>query len=147
MAKINFTKAEQRFEKALKKLQIDHLSELAALADVIESPEVNLASKGIEEIIARFQRELEKLKKEDLKLYERLNLSSEDALYLAKPPKEFIQNDWLQLKALKLRIDELKHEIYGQEQIHAEYEKQVAQERHRHVNKRINVKDGWLPLK
>jgi hypothetical protein len=147
MAKINFTKAERGFEKALNKLQIDHLSELAALADVIESPEVNLPSKGIEEIIARFQKELEKLKKEDLKLYERLNLSSEDAVCLAKSPKEFLQNDWLRLKALKLRIDELKHELYGKERIHAEYKKQIAEERHRHINKRINVKDGWLPLK
>lgn len=114
---------------------------------MIESPEVNLASKGIEEIIIRFQKELKKLKKEDLKLYERLNLSSEDEVRLATPPKEFLQNDWLRLKALKIRIDELKHELYGQEHVNAEYEKQVTQERRRHVNKRLNVKDGWLPLK
>ena len=57
-----------------------------------------------------------------------------------------MQEDWLRLKALKLRIDELKHELYGQESIDAEYDDQVDQERRRHINKRFNIRDGWLPL-
>lgn len=146
MAKVNFTKVEHAFDKALQKLVIDHLSELAAIANVIQDPQANLSSKTIEEIIARFQKELKKLKKQDPKLYERLNLSSEAEKRFALSAHEYTQEDWLRLKALKLRIDELKHELYGQESLDAEYEKQVTEQRRKHINKRFNIRDGWLPL-
>jgi hypothetical protein len=146
MAKVNFTKVENAFDKALQKLLIDHLSELAAIANVIQDPQTNLSSKTIEDIIIRFQKELKKLKKKDPKLYERLNLSPEDELRFALPFNEFMQEDWFRLKNLKVRIDELKHELYGQESLDAEYEKQVSKERRRHINKRFNIRDGWLPL-
>jgi hypothetical protein len=146
MAKVNFTKVENAFDRALQKLFIDHLSELAAIANVIQDPQTNLSSKTIEDIIIRFQKELKKLKKKDPKLYERLDLSPEDEQRFALPFNEFVQEDWLRLKSLKVRIDELKHELYGQESLDAEYEKQVSKERRRHINKRFNIRDGWLPL-
>lgn len=147
MPKVNFTKVENAFDKALKKLMIDHLSELAAIANVIQDPQANISSKAIEEIITRFQKELKKLKKQDPKLYAKLALSEEEELRFALPAKDFLQEDWLRLKNLKLRIDELKHELYGEESLNAEYEKQVSKERRRHVNKRLNIRDGWLPLR
>lgn len=146
MPKVNFTKVENAFDKALKKLFIDHLSELAAIANVIQDPQANLSNKSIADIISRFQKELKKLKKKDPKLYEKLNLSSEEEKRFALPSEEFIQADWLRLKSLKLRIDELKHELYGQEVLDAEYDKQVSKERRRHINKRFNIREGWLPL-
>jgi hypothetical protein len=130
----------------LQKLVIDHLTELAAIANVIQDPHSNISSKAIEDIITRFQKELKKLKKQDPKLYERLNLSREEEKRFALPSKDFLQEDWINLRLLKLRIDELKHELYGQESLDAEYDKQVAKERRRHVNKRFNIRDGWLPL-
>ena len=146
MAKVNFTKVEDAFDKALQKLFIDHLSELAAIANVIQDPQSSLSSKTIEDIISRFQKELKKLKKKDPKLYERLELSADVEKRFALPSNEFLQEDWLRLKALKMRIDELKHELYGQESLDEEFEKQVSKERRRHVNKRFNIRDGWLPL-
>lgn len=147
MPKINFTKAEKSFDRALQKLFIDHLSELAAIASVIDDPQANISSKTIEEIIKRFQKDLKKLKKGNTKLYERLELTEEDEKRFALPANEYTKQDWLRIKGLKLRIDELKHELYGQESRDAEYEKQVKKERIRHVNKRMNIRDGWLPLK
>jgi hypothetical protein len=146
MAKVNFTKVEGAFDKALQKLFIDHLSELAAIANVIQDPQSNISSKTIEDIIVRFQKELKKLKKQDPKLYARLNLSPEVEERFALPSKDYLQEDWMRLRALKLRIDELKHELYGQESIDAENEKIVSKERRRHINKRFNIRDGWLPL-
>lgn len=146
MAKVNFTKVENAFDKALQKLLITHLSELAAIANVIQNPETNLSSKTIENIIVRFHKELKKLKKQDPKLYERLNLSHAEEKRFGLSSKEFTQEDWIRLKTLKLKIDELKHELYGQESLDAEYEKQVSKERNRHINKRFNIRDGWLPL-
>lgn len=147
MPKINFSKVEKSFDKALQKLFIDHLSELAAIANVIQDPLSNISSKAIEDIITRFQKELKKLKKQDSKLYEKLELSVEDEQRFALSAKEYLQQDWQRLKALKVRIDELKHELYGQESLNAEYDKQVTKERHKHINKRFNIREGWLPLR
>jgi hypothetical protein len=145
MAKVNFTKVENAFDQALQKLFIDQLSELADIANVID-PKATISSKSIEEIIGRFQKELKKIKKQDPKLYEKLNLNMEDEKRFALPSKEFAQEDWLRFKALKTRIDELKHELYGQKNLDASYEKQVTKERKRHINKRFNIRDDWLPL-
>lgn len=146
MPKVNFTKVENAFDRALQKVFIDNLSELAAIANVIQDPQANVSSKTIEEIIIRFHKELKKLKKQDPKLFHRLNLSPKEEERLALPSTEFLQEDWLRLRALKLRIDELKKELYGEESLNAEFDSQVAKERRKHINKRFNIRDGWLPL-
>jgi hypothetical protein len=146
MAKVNFSKVEKSFDRAIQKLTMDHLSELAAIANVIQDPQSHLSNKSIEEIITRFQKELKKLKKYDSVLFGKLDLSPEDEERFALPADQFLQGDWLRLKALKVRIDELKHELYGQEHIEAQNDEQITKERRRHVNKRFNIRDGWLPL-
>jgi hypothetical protein len=146
MAKVNFSKVEKSFDRALQKLLIDNLSELAAIANAIHDPKSGISSKTIEEIITKFHKELKKLKKKDPILFGKLNLTPEEEERFNHSSKEYLREDWVFLKALKLRIDELKHELYGQAAIDAEYDRQVAKERRRHVNKRFNIRDGWLPL-
>lgn len=147
MPKVNFTKVEKSFDRTLQKLLIDNLSELAAIANVIQDPEKGISSKAIEEIIQRFQKEMKKIKKQDPILFGKLNLTPEEEERFAHSSNSYTQEDWLRLKGLKLRIDELKHELYGQESIEAEYETHVEKERKRHINKRFNIREGWLPLK
>lgn len=146
MAKVNFTKVEAAFENALQKITIDYLSELAAIATIIHDPNAQLSSKTIEEIIGRFQKELKKLKKHDAKLYSELRLTKEEEARFMLSPDQFTQADWLRLRTLKERIDDLKRELYGEEALNAEYDKQVVKERRRHINKRFNIREGWLPL-
>lgn len=146
MAKINFSKAEKSFDKALQKLLIDNLSELATIANVIQDPQKEISSKAIEEIIKRFQKELKKIKKQNPPLFNKLNLSPQDEERFGNRASEYTQEDWMRLKELKVRLDELRHELYGQETLDVEYENQILKERRRHVNKRFNIRDGWLPL-
>lgn len=146
MPKVNFSKVEKSFDRILQKLFIDNLSELAAIANVIQDPESHITSKTIAEIITKFQKELKKLKKQDPILFSKLNLTREEEQRFKLPSSEYLQNDWLRLKDLKLRIDELKHELYGQDNVEVGNEHQVAKERKRHINKRFNIRDGWLPL-
>lgn len=144
--KVNYSKVESAFDNALRELFIERLSELASLAHLINEPESKLTPKMIEEIITRFHKELKRLKKQDSKLFARLNLSPEEEQRFSLPSSEYTQEDWLVLKTLKERIDELKRELYGEDVFDAEYEKQVTKERRRHINKRFNIRDGWLPL-
>lgn len=146
MAKVNFSKVEKSFDRALQKLFVDNLSDLAAIANIIQDPKSGISSKTIEEIITKFQKELKKIKKQDPILFSKLQLTVEDEERFARTSSEYSQEDWERLKTLKLRIDELKKELYGQESIDAEYDNQVSKERKRHVNKRFNIRDGWLPL-
>lgn len=147
MPKVNFTKVETAFDRAKQKLFIDHLSELASIADMIQDPKANLTSQTIADIIGRFQKELKKLKKNDPKLYAKLNLSQEEEKRFFIPSDQFLQEDWVKLRSLKTGIDELKKELYGEQVLNAEYDSQVAKERRKHINKRFNIRDGWLPLK
>lgn len=146
MAKVNFTKVEDAFDKAAQKKFIDNLSELAAIADLTQDPKAKLSIKAIQEIITRFQKELDQLKKQDAKLYEQLNLSKEEEARFTLPSADFSQEDWLRLKALKERIEELRRELHGKGSLEAENETIVTKERKKHINKRFNTRDDWLPL-
>jgi hypothetical protein len=144
--KINYSQVEGAFDRSLQKLAIDNLSELASIASAIQNPDAQISGKAVEEIISRFQKELKRLKKGDPKLYEKLSLSPEDEEKLGQKASQFVHQDWLRIKELKLAIDELKKELYGEEALSAEDEAQVKKERKRHLNKRFNIRDGWLPL-
>jgi hypothetical protein len=146
MAKMNFTKAEKAFDNAIQKLAIDNLSDLASIASAIQDPTLTVKSPKIKEVIERFHKELKKLKKSDPKIYEKLHLSPEDEIRFSISPEEFEQIDWLRLKSLKEKIDLLKKELYGDEVLDNENEKQVLKERKRHINKRHNIREGWVPL-
>lgn len=146
MPKVNFSKVEKSFDRALQKLLIDNLSELAAIANLIQDPERHFSSQKIEMLVSRFQKELSTIKKRDPILFGKLQLSLEEEERFARPAKEYQQEDWMCLRALKLRVEEIKRELYGQEIIDAENDYQIAKERRRHINKRFNIREGWLPL-
>jgi hypothetical protein len=144
MAKVNFSKVEDSFDKALLKLQIENLNELAAIADL--SQESKKSAKGMEEIAVKFKKELDKLKKRDPHLFDRLNLTKEAESKLAQPASTYSPEDWARLKELKERIEQLKKDLSGKESLDAENETLISKERKKHINKRFNVRDDWLPL-
>lgn len=146
MTKINFTKAEKAFDDAIQKLIIDNLFDLASLADAVEEPALYSHTPQIQDVIERFHKELKKLKKKDQKLYEKLHLLPEEELRLSANPEHFDQTDWLRVKNLKEKIELLKKEFYGEEIVQIENENQVSKERKKHINKRFNIREGWLPL-
>ena len=146
MAKINFSKVEKSFDHTLQQLLIEHLTDLGAVANMADS-EKPLSKSTIEATVLRFQRELKKLKKHDSKLYLELHLSKETEERFLLPHQELTQADWIALKELKMKIDELKHTLYGEENKQEEFENQVVKERRKHINKRFNIRDGWLPLR
>lgn len=146
MAKVNYSKVEKSFDQALQRLVIDQLSDLAAIADVIQDPKESLKDSALLKLLERFQKECKKLKKQDAKLYKRLNLSPEEEKRIHLPSGAFTHEDWLFLRTIKTRIDDLKKDLYGDEQITTENEERVTKERKRHINKRFNIREGWLPL-
>lgn len=146
MAKINFSKVEKSFDNAVQRLFIENLTELGAIANMVQDSQVPTSSHAIEEVIAKFQKQLKKIKEQDLLMFNKLNLTPEEEQRFYLPSTEYTQQDWLRLKEFKQRIEELKRELCGQETINPDHDDQITKERRRHVNKRFNVRDGWLPL-
>ncbi len=145
---IDYNKAEKAFDKALYDIHIEQLSEVLSIAHLVNQPEATLSEKAIDDIVARFQKQLKRLKKHDPKLYAKLNLSpEEEERFSSRSVKSYSQDDWLLLKRLRDRISELKRELYGEEVVNVENVQIVDKERRKHVNKRFNVREGWLPLR
>lgn len=147
MAKVSFVKMENMLTETLRKMMIDRLSELAAIVTLMQNAELKIQDTVIEQILKRFQTELEKIKKHDTFIYRSLEITDEDERKFSGSFKEFSLEDWKRLKILKEKIDELKKELHGLEPIHnATFDDQVETERLKHKNKRFNIREGWLPL-
>ena len=144
--KVDFSKVENILSDTLRKIFIDRLSELAIIANLIQTSTQATDPKLIDEVASSFQKELSKLKRKDKKIYLKLGLSEVDEERFKISPSQFTQEDWILLKELKQRIDELKRELLGDELPNLEYEQQVEHERKRHVYKRFNIRDNWIPL-
>lgn len=144
--KVDFSKVENILSDTLRKIFIDRLSELAIIANLIQASSQATNPKLMDEIAASFQQELGKLKRKDKKLYQKLGLTDANEERFKISPSQFTQEDWILLKDLKQKIDELKRELLGDELPNLEYEQQVEHERKRHIYKRFNIRDGWIPL-
>lgn len=145
MSKVNFSKVESALSDTLKKIYIDQLADLSVLATLVNTPLLSLPQTKIDEVLHKLRGEILNLKKHNSKLYKKLNISSkeEKLIFTTKPLKS---KDWSQLSNLKNRIEELKKELYGETIDDPEIERQIEIERKKHINKRFNVRENWLPL-
>ena len=88
----------------------------------------------IEEWIRRF-REIEPIE-----------MTPEEEKRFMQPGENYTLEDWQRLKVLKEKITELKVELYGEEVTNPQDEDHIEKQRKKHINKRYNVKDDWIPL-
>ncbi|WP_042280096.1 hypothetical protein [Candidatus Protochlamydia sp. R18] len=145
--KIDFVKVENILSNTLKKIYIDHLSELAAIAGLIQDPnKVAISTQSIQTMIASFEKQLNKIKKKDPKLYVKLDISLEDEKRFKISINSYTQNDWQRIKHLKEKIEELKKELLGEELPDEKLEEHINRVRKNHIYKRFKIRDGWLPL-
>jgi hypothetical protein len=147
MAKISFSKVESILEDSLRKLMIEHLNELGTIANLLSESKPKSSPETMEKILTRFRDHLKKLKKYDPKLYKRLHISSEERKRFSLSIQELTSTDWAKIKEIRETIHELKKDLHGQEVHREEDEKRIEQERVKHINKRFNIREGWLPLK
>jgi len=147
MAKINYSKVEEAMANAILKKMIDHLGELAAIVMLTKENQSNkISDTKAAEILKSFQGELKKLKEKDVKLYGRLELTPEEEARISLSLAEMTPDDWKKLLLLLERIENLKKELLGTPVENPEDEIHIEQQRIKHINKRYNVNDQWLPL-
>jgi hypothetical protein len=144
--KVDFLKVENILSDTLRKLFIERLTKLGAIANLINDSHSNLPKKMIEEIVIDFQNELKKIKEKDQNLYQKLEISLENEQHFNLSPQQFTQEDWLSLKLLKEKIEDVKRELLGKETFNEHDDKQIEKERRKHIYKRFNIREHWLPL-
>lgn len=156
MAKTNFTKVEDLLASSLSNMEVEQLGKLADIAQRVERPEMRkLVEKAT---LAANKAELDKkallhgIRKatkdfNNPQFYEAIGMAEEELTGLLKDPKTLKPEQWTRLQQIRIKISDFKKKEI---ELHSEKSSDqaiVENQRHKHINKRFNVKDEWLPLK
>lgn len=138
MPKTNYTKVEEVLEQGLRKMNIDQLFDETGKT----GPKELKAQKKLLETV---QREIKFFdSKKHKTLYEGLGLKKQDIKALLSNA-QLTPTEWEKIKEIKAKIDKYRRELAAQLPSETN-ENLIEQERVKHINKRYNVNDKWLPL-
>lgn len=143
MAKTNFTKVEAALDEGMRKMTMQHLHALTDSLSSINTDEIKTNIEAQKKMITILKFELNWMHTHDISLHKKIGIkkSEIDAL-LSKPSLEL--EDLEKIKDIKAKIDTLKKEI--SEESSVTDDQLIEKERIKHINKRFNVNDKWLPL-
>lgn len=152
MAKVNYTKAEEAFEQAMRQHAVDQMLEETLWKNLAEGTlyyrgdDRNTAKTDtmIEHILVKVQTQLKLIKESDEGFYGQMGITPSDEKKFFGSTKELIPADWQRLKKTKDLIDHYEPPKSNEETTEDVEQIQSQQKEHRH--KRYNVKKGWLPL-
>ena len=146
MAKTDFSKAEDSFSESLKKFSLEKLLDLADAAQGNPtSPSSHHISQARTRIIILLRLELNRLYKINRELFHKLGKSKKELNAFLEKTNHSDTAYWEEIKSLKEKVDALLKEAAQIAPIHTN-DDIINQERHKHINKRYNVNDKWLPL-
>ena len=154
MSKTNFTKVEEALDRGLLKLTIQHLFDLAESAaagepDSTQQLSPKKAAKRAEaesHMLNLLLLELERLHKKDKKIYAEMGIKKKELDNYIKNPTGMQKEDWQKISGIKNKIQEYRQK--SKESLPKDIDDQIIEkERLKHINKRFNVNEKWLPLK
>lgn len=144
MAKTNFTKAEEALAEALHKMTVEQLWQEAGGRKSPTAEEKFKTEHARIHLLKEMDRELKKLHRADAAVYKKVGISRKDLEALSQDPAKITPEEWEKVAAAKAKIDEQLKLLPANP---VSDEKLVEDERLKHINKRFNVNDKWLPLK
>lgn len=152
MSKTNYTKVDAILENQLRRMTVEHEMELAkqqSQPDQSKQPETSGKTpldKAQSRLIAALQRDLKKLHLADHKeMYASLEIKKSDLRKKIESPEKLTPEEWETIKQIKAKIDKYRSEI--KDKLPQESNDAIVEaERHKHINKRFNVNEKWLPL-
>lgn len=156
MAKTNFSKVEELLQSSLSKIKVERWGKLADIAQSIERPEMRKFAE--QATLSAAKSELDKkalihgLKRtlketSDPAFFETLGTTASELENLVKEPKLLSQDQWSRLQEIRAKIKEAQSAASPAPSPENSDQTIVQSEREKHLNKRFNVKDNWLPLK
>ena len=150
MSKTNYSKVEeelcksldfQRKQKLLEKAQSEQDKKNLAEAEKKMPPKERYKSKALGII----KKDLSSLtRKAKHKMFEKLGIDKEVIRKYIENPSELSPQDWQKIKDIQKQIAAYKEELNDSDD---EFNKElINDQRNRHINRRHNIKNGWLPL-
>lgn len=145
MAKTNYTKVDMAAEAGLRKMEIDRLFEETPSKSK-DNKHLSPEEKGKQKLLEGLKRDIQHLDtKRHKQLYSTLGYKRQDLKTLIENPSALTLEDWEKIKQIKAGIEKYRKEVMAQLPSLND-EKIVEEQRTKHLNKRYNVNDKWLPL-
>lgn len=145
MAKTNFTKVEGALDEGLRQMTVQHLH---ALADSIKGLRVeNIEKSDIasqKKIIAILKFELTWMESNNISLPKDLGVTKSEIKKIIEKAPPLESQDFEKIKTIKNYLETLKKEL--EKALPQSNDEIVEKERVKHINKRFNTNDKWLPL-
>lgn len=139
MSKTNFTKVEGSLDKGLEKLKIEKIVSETRTQEGEKSSNPKLY------LIQSIKYDIETLLPIEPKLFEKIGIKKKELKAFLKQPEKLTDKDWKILQEIRLKFDEIKKEL--QKKIKAPTNEELIEaQREKHINKRFNTNDKWLPL-
>ena len=142
MAKTDFTKAETSIADALEKMKVQELLDGADAPTGKTNPSV---TRERTPLIHALQRDLRRIYLHDPNIYKKLHIKRSNLNKLLETASTLNEEEWQKLVTFKSKVadayvSQMPPETSTNEQL-------VEAQRKKHINKRFNVSDKWLPLK
>jgi hypothetical protein len=149
MAKTNFTKVEEALDEGLRKITINRLLQLADVAAGIGQTKPQTKERDEEthaHIIASIQRDLKFIVKKDPSVFSKIGFKKKDVKDFIDRAHALTPEEWEALKKIQEKVESYKKELV-KSLPKTSNEDLIEGERVKHINKRFNVNEKWLPLK
>lgn len=144
MAKTNFRKVEEALREGLEKIKVKKLLDEADQAGGKVS-EKELEPEGQYKVLLVLKEELLFLAKRDPGVYKKVKTSKKTLKTLLSHGMKLTPEEWKKVQKIKGRVDVYRKEL-AEKRAEESDENLIEQERHKHIYKRFDVSEKWLPL-
>ena len=141
MVKTNYTKVEEAFEDGFRKATVNNLLDMTGKNT--GGVEASAPTAAQRQLLFALKYELRHLEKQGQVPYDKLGVTKKELKQWMNNPSSLTSKDWQKIKQIKEQINEFKKELAEK----TSSDEIVTIERNKHINKRFNVNDRWLPLK
>ena len=145
MNKTNFSKVEKSLEEGMIKIKSQNLLKEADAYTAKEFQDKIPSKEECSAMITRIERDLKKLSKQDEKVYKKIGFHKMDLKKLLSNPSLVSPQEWKTIKEIKARIEKYKKELASLLPFESD-EDLVESQRSRHLTKRFNINEKWIPL-
>lgn len=143
MGKTNFTKVEASLDEGMRKMEVERL---LVEADKASGKKTSIPaeklSKEHKKLIKDLQLNLLRLRAKDRRIFSKLKVKRSTVEKLLKEPSLLKEEDWKHLQLLFKKTEVFIKEMFPD----AVDDKLIEGEKTKHINKRFNVSEKWLPL-
>ena len=139
MAKTNYSKVEDLLSQGQERLKIQGWIDMTKVETTTEEPNPKAY------LIFSLNRGLDLLPKNDTQFIKELGIAKADILKLIQDPEKLENKDWALIKEIRLKLKAYLSKV-AESLPEVTNEDLIEAERIKHLNKRYNTRDKWLPL-